>query len=106
MAGVPEVGGGLSADGDSFVLLIVSFQDLLHLGSLQQGHTGGQLSVAVIWRTETDRIKSTTETRAAEPGNVRLIIVNNSVNPNYEKRRCVTQKLNKCHFIILLNINV
>lgn len=45
---VPEVGGGLSADGDSFVLLIVSFKDLLDLRSLQQGHTGGQLSVAVI----------------------------------------------------------
>lgn len=28
---VPEVGGWLSADGDSFVLLIISFKDLLDL---------------------------------------------------------------------------
>lgn len=27
---VPEVGGGLGADGDGFVLLIIPFQDLLH----------------------------------------------------------------------------
>lgn len=46
--GVPEVGGGLSADGDSFVLFIVSLKDLLDLRSLQQGHTSSELSVAMI----------------------------------------------------------
>lgn len=45
---VPEVGWWLGGDGDSFVLLIISFQDLLNLRRLQQGHTGGELSVAVI----------------------------------------------------------
>lgn len=45
---VPEVGRWFSADGDSFVLLIISFEDLLDLRSLQQCHTGGELSVTVI----------------------------------------------------------
>lgn len=46
--GVPEVGGGLSADRNRFVLFVISFKDLLDLRSLQQGHAGGQLSVAMI----------------------------------------------------------
>lgn len=48
MVEVPEVGGGLGADGDSFVLFIVSLKDLLDLGGLQQGHTSSKLSVAMI----------------------------------------------------------
>lgn len=62
VAEIPEVGGGLSADGDSFVLLIVAFKDLLDLWSLQQGHTGGQLSVAVVWMTRTSQINTETAT--------------------------------------------
>lgn len=45
---VPEVGGGLGADGDGFVLFIISLKNLLNLRGLQQGHTGGKLSVAMI----------------------------------------------------------
>ena len=47
-AGVPEVGGGLGADGHGLVLLIVAVQDLLHLGGFQQGHAGGQGRVSMI----------------------------------------------------------
>lgn len=46
---VPEVGGGLGADGDGFVLFIISLKNLLNLRGLQQGHTGSKLSVAMIW---------------------------------------------------------
>lgn len=46
--GVPEVGGGLGADGHSLVLLIIAVQDLLHLGGFQQGHAGGQGRVSMI----------------------------------------------------------
>lgn len=48
VVGVPEVGGGLGADGDSFVLFIISLKDLLDLRGLQQGHTSSKLSVAMI----------------------------------------------------------
>lgn len=54
-AGVPEVGRWFSADGDSFVLLIISFKDLLNFRRLQQSHTGGKLSVTVIWITATQQ---------------------------------------------------
>lgn len=45
---VPEVCGGLGADGDSFVLFIISLKDLLDLRSLQQSHTSSKLCVAMI----------------------------------------------------------
>lgn len=48
MVEVPEVGGGFSADGDSFVLFIISLKNLLDLGGLQQGHASSKLSVAMI----------------------------------------------------------
>lgn len=50
---VPEVCGGLGADGDSFVLFIISLKDLLDLRSLQQSHTSSKLCVAMIWMAET-----------------------------------------------------
>lgn len=57
--GVPEVGGGLSADRNRFVLFVISFKYLLDLRSLQQGHAGGQLSVAMIWMRRKRSFKST-----------------------------------------------
>lgn len=45
---VPEVGGGLGADGDGFVLFIISLKNLFDFRGLQQGDTGGELSVAMI----------------------------------------------------------
>lgn len=61
---IPEVGRWLGTDGNCFVLLIVSFQYLLHLWSFQESHTGGQLSVTMIFYTaNTNRNKSTPKLR-------------------------------------------
>lgn len=51
---VPDVSRRLGADGHSFVFLVVSLQNLLHFRGLQQSHTGGQLRVTVICKTQDD----------------------------------------------------